>query len=108
MAEIKISLITVTYNALGTINRCIESVIAQKYKGLEYIIIDGGSTDGTLQIIDQYKDHISILVSEPDKGVYDAMNKGIKLAAGDVVGTLNADDYFADDDILNSVSGYIY
>lgn len=103
MPDIKISLITVTYNAESTLSRCIESVIAQKYQNLEYIIIDGGSTDGTLQIIDQYKNHINILVSEPDNGVYDAMNKGIMLAGGDVIGTLNADDYFAADDVLTLV-----
>jgi glycosyltransferase involved in cell wall biosynthesis len=104
VAEIKISLITATYNAKNTIGRCIESVISQQYNHLEYIIIDGGSTDGTLQIIDQYKDYIDILVSEPDNGVYDAMNKGIKLATGDIVGTLNADDYFALNDIIPTVA----
>ncbi len=103
MPDIKISLITVTYNAESTLSRCIESVIAQKYQNLEYIIIDGGSTDGTLQIINHYKDHINILVSEPDKGVYDAMNKGLRLAGGDVAGTINADDYFAADDVLTLV-----
>lgn len=101
--DIKISLITVTYNAESTLSRCIESVIAQKYSNLEYIIIDGGSTDGTLQIIDHYKSYIDIVVSEPDNGVYDAMNKGIKLASGVVAGTLNADDYFAADDVLTLV-----
>ena len=103
MADIKISLITATYNAERTIKRCIESVIAQKYKNLEYIIIDGGSTDSTLHIINQYRDKINILVSEPDHGVYDAMNKGIRLATGNVAGTLNADDYFASNDILVAV-----
>lgn len=100
MAAVKISLITVTYNAESTIRRCIDSVIAQNYKNLEYIIIDGGSTDGTLRVIDSYREHISILISEPDRGVYDAMNKGIRLAGGTIVGTLNADDYFASADIL--------
>jgi glycosyltransferase involved in cell wall biosynthesis len=102
--DIKISLITVTYNAESTISRCIESVIAQNYTNLEYIIIDGGSTDGTLQIINRYKDNINILITEPDHGIYDAMNKGIRMASGNVTGTLNADDFFASDDILSSVA----
>lgn len=104
MHDIKISLITVTYNAESTIARCIESVIAQNYPNIEYIIIDGGSTDNTLQIINRYKDNINILITEPDHGVYDAMNKGIRMASGNVTGTLNADDFFAADDILTSVS----
>jgi len=104
VADIKISLITVTFNAEATIKRCIESVIAQNYKNLEYIIIDGGSTDRTLQIVGQFNEYVNILISEPDKGVYDAMNKGIRLASGDIVGTLNADDYFADNNVLTSVS----
>lgn len=104
MQDLKISLITVTYNVRATINRCIESVITQKYKNVEYIIIDGGSKDGTVELINAYKNHVTVFVSEPDKGVYDAMNKGIRLATGDIVGTLNADDFFASDDILESVA----
>lgn len=100
MSSVKISLITVTYNAAGTIERCISSVIAQTYPHLEYIIIDGGSTDATSAILDRYKKHIHALVSEPDKGIYDAMNKGIALATGDIVGILNADDFFAGQDAL--------
>lgn len=103
--DFKISLITAVYNAEGTIGRCIESVIAQNCKNLEYIIIDGGSSDHTVQIINQYKNHISIFISEPDKGVYDAMNKGIKRANGHVIGILNADDFFAANDILNAIAG---
>jgi glycosyltransferase involved in cell wall biosynthesis len=100
---LKISLITPCYNAEAYIGRCIQSVIAQNYPGLEYIIIDGGSTDDTLNIIDQYKKHITRIVSEPDKGVYDAMNKGIKMASGDVVGVLNADDFFAEAEVLTTI-----
>ena len=96
-------MVTVVYNAENTIARCIESVIKQKKIDLEYIIIDGGSTDNTLQIIAQYKSAISFFISEPDKGIYDAMNKGIKMATGDIVGVLNADDHFADDTVLYSV-----
>ncbi|MHB8208966.1 glycosyltransferase family 2 protein [Mucilaginibacter sp.] len=98
------SLITVTYNAESTIERCIRSVIAQKYQNIEYIVIDGASTDGTLQIINRYAQNIKIIISEPDKGMYDALNKGIKLATGDITGILNADDYFASDDILAEVA----
>jgi glycosyltransferase involved in cell wall biosynthesis len=101
--NLKISLITVVYNAHNSIKRCIESVLAQNYTNVEYIIIDGGSTDGTLQIIEQYKPYITIFLSETDKGIYDAMNKGIKLATGDIIGTLNSDDFFADNDVLNQI-----
>jgi glycosyltransferase involved in cell wall biosynthesis len=102
--DFKISLITVSYNAENTIGRCIESVIGQNFKNIEYIIIDGGSSDNTNQIINQYKIHINRFLSEPDEGIYDAMNKGIKMASGHIVGMLNADDYFADNDILNTIA----
>jgi len=101
---VKISLITVTYNAESTISRCIESVIAQSYPNLEYIIVDGGSTDNTLRIISGYKNNIDILITEPDHGIYDAMNKGIRMASGNVTGTLNADDFFADQEVLSAVA----
>lgn len=104
MAAIKISVITVTYNAAATISRCIESVISQQYPNLEYIIIDGGSKDNTLAEIDKYRDKISLVVSEPDKGIYDAMNKGIKYATGAVVGIINADDQLADDQVIAAVA----
>lgn len=100
----KISVITIVYNAQDTIKRCIESVIGQNYNNIEYIIIDGGSTDNSLQIINQYKSHIKVLVSEPDQGIYDAMNKGIRLATGEVVGMLNADDFFADQEVIPAVA----
>lgn len=97
-------MITVVFNAQETIAQCIQSVINQKYKNVEHIIIDGGSTDGTLQIVNQYRSSIKILVSEPDKGIYDAMNKGITLATGDIIGTLNADDCLTDDGVLTTVA----
>ena len=103
MHNLKISLITVVYNAQNSIKRCIESVLAQNYTNVEYIIVDGGSTDDTLQIIEQYKPYITIFLSETDKGIYDAMNKGIKLATGDIIGTLNADDFFAGNDVLSHI-----
>ena len=104
MQDLKISLITVCYNAESTISRTIESVIAQNFNNVEYIIIDGGSTDNTIQNINQYKNRVSLFLSEPDKGIYDAMNKGINLATGDIIGTLNADDFFAGNDVLQSVA----
>lgn len=99
-----ISLITVVFNAENTIGRCIQSVISQSYKKVEYIIIDGSSTDKTVQIINNYRAHVTHLVSEPDTGIYDAMNKGIRLATGDVIGTLNADDAFADENVLQLIA----
>ncbi|PJJ79444.1 glycosyltransferase family 2 protein [Mucilaginibacter auburnensis] len=104
MQALKISLITVTRNAESTIQRCIESVLFQDYANVEYIIIDGNSTDGTAQIIRKHINDIARFVSEPDKGIYDAMNKGIKIATGDVVGILNADDFFASPQVLSNVA----
>lgn len=92
----KISVITVCYDSVKTIERTIKSVIAQDYDELEYIIIDGASTDGTLDIIGRYRDKISICISEPDSGLYDAMNKGLERASGEVFAFLNSDDYYAD------------
>jgi glycosyltransferase involved in cell wall biosynthesis len=80
------------------------SVACQSYKNVEYIIIDGGSSDGALQIINRHAGSVSLLISEADKGIYDAMNKGIRAATGDVIGMLNADDFFADDGILGEVA----
>ncbi|MBY7733840.1 glycosyltransferase family 2 protein [Francisella philomiragia] len=94
---LKFSVITVCYNSEKTIQKTLQSIKDQTYKNIEYIIIDGGSTDRTLEIINQYSDIVDILVSEPDNGIYDAMNKGIKLAVGDYIGFLNSDDYYAKD-----------
>ena len=99
----KISIITVCYNSAATLKDTILSVASQSYKNIEYVIIDGGSKDATLEIIDQYKDTITTYISEPDKGLYDAMNKGINLASGEVVGFLNSDDLFCDDYALEKV-----
>lgn len=104
MQNLKISIITVAFKAQNTIERCISSVLEQKFNNIEYIIIDGASTDNTVQIINKYRDKIDFFVSEPDKGIYDAMNKGIALATGDIIGMLNADDYFADENILADVA----
>ncbi|MDA3834764.1 MAG: glycosyltransferase family 2 protein [Spirochaetales bacterium] len=99
----KISIITVCYNSESTIRDTIESVLSQSYPDIEYIIVDGGSSDETVAIIDEYKDRIAIVVSEPDKGIYDAMNKGIKLATGDVVGILNSDDFYQNNGVIKDV-----
>ena len=98
-----ISVITVSYNAVSTIEDTILSVINQTYTNIEYIIIDGGSADGTVGIIEKYVDRISYWVSEPDKGIYDAMNKGIQMASGDIVGILNSDDLFFDSNVLGDI-----
>jgi glycosyltransferase involved in cell wall biosynthesis len=99
----KISIITVVYNNRQTINDAIESVLAQDYPDIEHIIIDGASTDGTVEIIESYGDRIAKFISEPDKGIYDAMNKGLKLATGDIIGILNSDDFYADNTIISSI-----
>lgn len=99
----KISIVTVVWNNKKTIKDAIESVLNQTYKEIEYIIIDGASTDGTIEIVQSYGDNISKFVSEPDSGLYDAMNKGISLATGDVVGILNSDDFYIDDKIIERV-----
>jgi len=91
-----ISIITVVYNGAKTLEQTIQSVINQTYNNIEYIIIDGGSTDGTLDIIKKYENHISQWVSEPDKGLYDAMNKGISKANGELIGMINSDDWYED------------
>lgn len=89
-----VSIITVVYNGAATIERTIQSVINQTYKNIEYIIIDGCSTDGTQDIVRSYKDKISYFISEKDSGIYDAMNKGIRKAQGDIIGIINSDDWY--------------
>lgn len=95
-----LSVVTVVRNGEQHIGRCIESVIAQGIQGLEYIIVDGQSTDGTLEVIERYRDSVSVLISEPDKGLYDAMNKGLRLATGRFIHFLNSDDQYFDDGVL--------
>ncbi|MEZ0609195.1 glycosyltransferase family 2 protein [Fibrella sp. WM1] len=98
-----VSIITVVYNGADTIAEAIDSVLAQTYPTIEYIVVDGGSTDGTQAIVAGYGDRISRFVSEPDEGLYDAMNKGIRLATGDVIGILNADDLYRHPDVISRV-----
>ncbi|HET9058223.1 MAG TPA: glycosyltransferase family 2 protein [Chitinophagaceae bacterium] len=99
----RISIITVVYNRVETIEAAIKSVLSQEYEDIEYIVVDGGSTDGTLSIINKYLDHIHQFITEKDEGMYDALNKGIKLATGDIIGVLHADDRFASTDVINRI-----
>lgn len=99
----KLSIITVTFNSSNYLNCCIQSVLSQSYSDIEYVIIDGGSTDGTIEIVKSYGKRISKFISEPDKGIYDAMNKGILCATGDIIGILNSDDIYADENVIANV-----
>lgn len=90
----KISIVTAVRNGAEVLEKTISSVLTQEYDNFEYIIIDGASTDGTLQIIDKYRNQLTHVVSEPDDGIYEAMNKGIKLCTGDVIGIINAGDHY--------------
>jgi glycosyltransferase involved in cell wall biosynthesis len=99
----KISILTVCFNSEETIESTIQSVASQDYSDIEYIIIDGKSSDKTISIIEKYKSHIAKIVSEKDKGIYFAINKGIALATGDIVGILHSDDFYAHEKIISSV-----
>ena len=100
----KLSIITVTLNRCDTLRDALESVLGQTIP-VEYIIVDGGSTDGTLELLAAYGDRIARVISEPDEGIYDAMNKGIRAATGDIIGILNADDVYRHDKVLERVLG---
>ncbi|MBB6001477.1 glycosyltransferase family 2 protein [Arcicella rosea] len=99
----KISIITVSFNSAATIRQTIESVLAQDYPALEYIVVDGASKDGTVEILKSFGDKIKF-ISEPDKGIYDAMNKGLKLATGDAIGTIGGDDFYPNNQIISEVA----
>lgn len=99
----KVSIITITYNSASTVEDTLRSVVNQDYPDIEYLIIDGKSKDNTLQIVDKYKEGISKIVSEKDKGLYDALNKGIALASGDIVGMLHSDDLYASDHVISDI-----
>lgn len=103
-----ISIITVVYNDRGGIENTIKSVINQTYEFFEYIIVDGGSTDGTLDIVLKYQDRLSSLVSEPDNGIYDAMNKGLRCAKGEWISFMNSGDTFYDYNVLERVFGSFF
>lgn len=100
----KISVITVSYNSVATLERALQSVKEQDWSAVEHIVIDGSSTDQSMKIIELYSSHLAHVVSEPDKGIYDAMNKGLDLASGDVVCFLNADDQYAHKRVLSCVA----
>lgn len=102
----KISIITVCFNSSETIEKTFQSVQKQVYNNIEYIVIDGNSKDGTIKIIENYKEIISKYISEKDKGLYDAMNKGIALATGDIIGVLNSDDIFTDNYVLENIAKF--
>jgi glycosyltransferase len=104
---LKISIITATLNAAETIEDTIKSVLSQDYMNIEHIIVDGGSTDGTLDILTKYQGQISRCISEPDNSIYDAMNKGIKLSNGDIIATLNSDDLYTNDTIVSQMAKFM-
>lgn len=105
--NLKISVVTVCYNAVETIEETMLSVLNQTYPNIEYIIIDGGSTDGTVDIIKKYADRLAYWISEPDRGIYDAMNKGIDVATGDFIYFLGSDDVFFNSDVLVIVISHL-
>lgn len=99
----KVSIVTVVLNNRDYIEDCIDSVVRQSYGNIEHIVVDGGSADGTVDLLRKHENNISRWISEPDRGIYDAMNKGIHLASGDIVGTLNADDFYAHKNVVSTV-----
>ena len=100
----KISVITVTYNCAQVVIDCLASVSGQSYSDVEHIVVDGESFDGTMDVLEVHGSQLALLVSEPDAGIYDAMNKGIAFASGDIVGFLNADDFYVNDSVLETVA----
>lgn len=104
--NLKISIITITYNSEKTVEDTIKSVISQKYDDFEYIIIDGGSTDNTIEIVKKYRDKIAYFVSESDRGICDAFNKGIAVATGDIIGIINSDDLLYHDALTKVAEAY--
>lgn len=101
----KVSIITSCYNREKTIRGCIESVLAQVYPDIEYIIVDGASTDGSLAVINEYKDKIAKIISESDKGMYEGINKGIRAATGDIVGLVHSDDFLYSPHTISNIVG---
>jgi glycosyltransferase involved in cell wall biosynthesis len=104
LPEPTISVITVCFNSAATLADTLDSVAAQTHPEIEHIVVDGASTDGTLDIIERHGKHVARLISEPDKGIYDAMNKGLALASGEIVGFLNSDDFYADAAVLAKIA----
>lgn len=102
--SLTISIITAVHNNREFIADAIESVLSQRYPHIEYIVIDGASDDGTVEIIKRYEDKISKFISEPDNGIYDALNKGLKIASGDVIGFLHSDDFYSDEFVIEKIA----
>ena len=100
----KITVITACFNAAANIETCINSILSQNYKNIEIVIVDGLSTDNTMEIVNRYRDRIDVVISEIDTGIYDALNKGIKIATGDVISFLHSDDFFASNTVLAEVA----
>ncbi len=100
----KVSIITICYNRVKTIEKAIQSVLSQDYEDIEYIIIDGKSKDGTQQIIEKYRNQITNYISEPDNGMYEAINKGLAIATGDIVGLMHSDDEFYDNNVISKIA----
>lgn len=104
MQNLTFTIITVCYNSGKTIERALQSVANQDWSNVEHVVIDGGSTDNTIEIINNFLPRVTRFVSEPDDGIYDAMNKGLNIASGDVVAFLNADDFYSDSSVLSSIA----
>ncbi|WP_072659259.1 glycosyltransferase family 2 protein [Mariprofundus micogutta] len=100
----KISIITATWNCVDTISDCLDSASSQVWGNCEHLVIDGKSTDGTLDLLEQWRNRLDYIVSEPDSGIYDALNKGVAQATGDVIGFLHADDLYADNEVLTTIT----
>lgn len=105
--RMRVSIVTVCFNSADTIEDTIRSVREQEYESIEHIIVDGGSTDGTREIVGRYNGRIKKFISEPDRGIYDAMNKGLRLATGDVVGFLNADDVYTSPTVIGDIAAAV-
>lgn len=99
----KVSIITSCFNRQNTIDGCIQSVLRQNYNNIEYIIVDGASKDNTLGVINKYKDKLAAVISEPDNGMYEGINKGFKIATGDIIGLVHSDDFLFDNNVINAV-----
>lgn len=102
--DMKVSIVTAVFNRVDTVSSAIESVLSQTYTNIEYIVIDGMSNDGTDHVVSQYSDRISHVVREKDRGIYDALNKGLRLASGELIGFLHADDFFFDCNVVSRVA----
>jgi glycosyltransferase involved in cell wall biosynthesis len=103
----KISVITCTYNNVNTVERALLSVLNQNHKDVDYVVIDGGSTDGTLDVLNKYSSQFQTFISEPDEGLYDALNKGIRHAKGEYIGFLHSDDFFITNEVVSKIEQFI-